>query len=152
MRWFRKRNETTEHEYVEERLSAYLDGELSQKEWAVVDRHLAACQSCQWNLATLKQTIQWTREMPAVPVPRVFTIPASAAPARRPRRNWGFVPLLQGATAIVALLLFFVMAGLGRSEKVGRGQRQGRRGPHASDAGFDCCLPSFGRVRRTTRC
>ncbi len=110
MTWVRKRDEKTEHGYVEERLSAYLDGELTPQERGIVERHLATCQDCHWNLDTLRQTVRWVQELPSVPVPRVFTIPVSAQPARAPRRRWG-VPLLQGATALVALMLVFVVAG-----------------------------------------
>jgi len=100
----------TEHEYVDERLSAYLDGELAPQERSVVERHLAGCPDCQWNLETLRQTVQWTRQLPTVPVPRVFTIPLPAQPQPTPRWRWS-LPLLQGATALVALLLVFVVAG-----------------------------------------
>jgi anti-sigma factor RsiW len=110
MSWVRKRDEKTEHGYVEERLSAYLDGELTQREKGIVERHLATCQDCRWDLDTLRQTVQWVQELPSVPVPRVFTIPVPAQPARSRRRRWG-VPLLQGATALVALMLVFVVAG-----------------------------------------
>lgn len=105
-----KRNDKTEHRDVEDRLSAYMDGQLSSRERRVVEGHLAQCQHCQWNLATLQRTVQWMRELPPVPVPRVFTIPVPAQPAPAPRWRWR-VPLLQGATAVVALLLFFVAAG-----------------------------------------
>lgn len=102
---------TTEHRYVEERLSAYLDGRLSSQEQRVVEHHLARCPACRWNLRTLRQTVQWTRELPMVPVPRAFTLPvaprARAVPS--PRRSW--LPVLQGATALVALLLVVVVAG-----------------------------------------
>jgi hypothetical protein len=106
----RKENGTTEHRYAEERLSAYLDGELTAQERAAVERHVAGCQACQWNLETLRQTVQWTRELPSVPVPRVFTVPVPAKPMRAPRWRWT-APVLQGATVLAALLLFFVVAG-----------------------------------------
>ncbi|MFC2037322.1 zf-HC2 domain-containing protein [Chloroflexota bacterium] len=109
MSWLRTRNDTIDHRYVEERLSAYLDGELSRGEQKAIDGHLATCQACRWHLDTLRQTVQWTRELPTIPVPRVFTIPARPAPA--PRRRWNFVPVLQGATALVALLLVIMVAG-----------------------------------------
>jgi hypothetical protein len=108
---FGKRIGQTEHQYVAERLSAYLDGELPPSERSVVEHHVGACQSCQWDLATLRQSVQWTRELPTIPLPRAFTIPAPAQPRRAARRRWTFLPLLQGATALVALLLFFVVAG-----------------------------------------
>ncbi len=102
---------TIEHRYVEERLSAYLDGRLSSQEQRVVEHHLARCPACRWNLRTLRQTVQWTRELPTVPVPRAFTLPVAprARAVPRPRRSW--LPVLQGATALVALLLVVVVAG-----------------------------------------
>lgn len=109
MSWFGKRMPRTDHRYVEERLSAYLDGELSPPEQQAVDKHLAACEACQWHLDTLRQTVSWTRDLPTILVPRVFTLPVQAQPA--PRRIWNLVPLLQGATAVVALLFVFVVAG-----------------------------------------
>ena len=111
MSWLRKDRDKTEHGYVAERLSAYLDGQLTSQEQAAVDRHVTTCEVCRWDLATLRQTVQWTRELPTVPVPRVFTIPVEAQPERPARRPWRLVPVLQGATALVALLLFFVVAG-----------------------------------------
>jgi len=110
MAWMPKSTPKTEHEYVGERLSAYIDGELPPEEQGVVERHLASCQDCQWNLATLRQTVQWTRELPTVPVPHVFTIPVAARLDRARRWRWS-LPVLQGATASVALLLVFVVAG-----------------------------------------
>ena len=106
-----KPNGKDKHEYYEQRLSAYLDGELAPGEHDAVERHLSTCQSCQWDLDTLRQTVQWMGELPTVPLPRVFTIPAPAQPEQAPRRRWGFLPVLQGATALVALLLFFAVAG-----------------------------------------
>ena len=110
MAWMPKSTPKTEHKYVDQRLSAYIDGELPPEEQGVVERHLASCQDCQWNLDTLRQTVQWTRELPTVPVPRVFTVPIAARPERARRWRWS-LPLLQGATALVALLLVFMVAG-----------------------------------------
>ena len=102
---------TTEHGYFEERLSAYLDGELASREHEAVEHHLETCSACQWDLETLGQTIQWTRELPTLAVPRVFTIPVPAEPERSSRRRWNFLPVLQGATALIAMLLVFAVAG-----------------------------------------
>jgi anti-sigma factor RsiW len=117
---FGKPNATTEHTYFEERLSAYLDDELLPQEQAAVEEHLATCEACQWDLDTLRQTIQWTRDLPTLTVPRVFTVPTPAEPERAARQRWRLVPVMQGATALIALLLFFVVAGdyllLGRSQ------------------------------------
>jgi anti-sigma factor RsiW len=108
---FQKDRKRTEHKEVEQQVSAYLDGELSSQERRVVEHHLDTCEACQWNLETLRQTVQWTQELPTVQVPRVFTIRAPAEPARKARRRWNFLPVLQGATALVALLLIFAVAG-----------------------------------------
>ena len=110
MSWFRQRDDTTEHSYFEERLSAYVDGELSPRERETVEEHLVECPACRWDLSTLRQTVQWSSELPTVQVPRVFTIPVPAEPVRAPRRRWT-LPVLQGATALVALLLVFAVAG-----------------------------------------
>jgi anti-sigma factor RsiW len=110
MSWLERRDKQNKHSYFQERLSAYLDGELVPREKEAVEQHLAGCSSCRWEVETLRQTVQWTAELPAVPIPRVFTIPAQAEPARA-RRRWRLVPALQAATALVALLLFFAVAG-----------------------------------------
>jgi hypothetical protein len=102
---------TTEHGFFEERLSAYLDGELTPREHEAMKHHLETCPACQWELETLSQTIQWMRELPTLTVPRVFTVPAPAEPARPARRRWNFLPVLQGATALIAVLLVFAVAG-----------------------------------------
>ena len=99
-----------EHRYVEEQLSAYLDGELVARERLLVEQHLAECPACQWKLDTLRQTVQWAQELPTVSIPRVFTVPVPPEPARAPRWGW-MTPLMQGATALVAVLLVFVVAG-----------------------------------------
>ncbi|MEJ2736168.1 MAG: zf-HC2 domain-containing protein [Anaerolineae bacterium] len=108
---FGKRDAKTKHTYFEERLSAYLDDELLPQEQAAVEEHVATCEACQWDLDTLRQTVQWTRELPTLTVPRVFTVPAPAEHERAARRRWRLVPVMQGATALIALLLFFVVAG-----------------------------------------
>jgi hypothetical protein len=111
MSWFVKRDKTTRHSYFEERLSAYIDGELTPREQESVKQHLATCTTCRWNLSTLEQTVQRASELPTVQVPRAFTIPASVEPVRPTSRGWTLLPVLQGATALVALLLVFAVTG-----------------------------------------
>ncbi len=103
-----KNTENTEHTYVAERLCAYLDGELTAQEKASVERHLPECPHCQWELQTLRQTVQWMQEMPAVPLPCSFAIPVPAR--QKPRWSWT-VPVMQRATALVAAMLLLVVAG-----------------------------------------
>ncbi len=107
-----RKTEETGHDHVRERLSDYLDGQLLGKERQAVEEHLAACSSCRWDLQTLRQTVLWTRNLPTMPVPRSFTLPVPAgAPARAARPRWRLVPAFQLATALVAVLLFFAVAG-----------------------------------------
>ncbi len=113
MNWLRKKLDRTEDECCGEKLSAYIDRELAPEERVALERHLAECEDCRWNLETLRQTVEWSRDCAPVRVPRVFTIPVEmgapqAVRARRPA--WG-LPLLQGATALVALLFVVVVAG-----------------------------------------
>ena len=113
MNWFRRNKHRIEDECCEESLSAYLDCELSAEERATVERHLAKCEDCRSNLETLRQTVEWTRDCAPVRLPRVFTIPVeTAAPkAVKARRPAWALPALQGATALVAVLFIFVVAG-----------------------------------------
>ena len=113
MNWIRKNKHRIEDDCCAQRLSAYLDCELSAEERAAVERHLAKCEGCCWDLETLRQTVEWTRNCAPVRVPRAFTLPVEAAApqavrARRPA--WG-LPFLQGATALVALLFVVVVVG-----------------------------------------
>lgn len=101
---------TIEHGYFQERLSAYLDGELVPHEHEAVKHHLETCPACQWDLDTMGQTLQWTRDLPTLTVPRVFTVPVPVE-ERSSRRRWNFLPVLQGATALIAMLFVFAMAG-----------------------------------------
>ena len=102
---------TIDHGFFEERLSAYLDGELTPREYEAVEHHLETCPACQWEVETLGQTIQWTGELPTLTVPRVFTVPVPPEPVRSAGRRWNFLPVLQGATALIAVLLVFAVAG-----------------------------------------
>jgi hypothetical protein len=102
----------SEHERVEGSLSAYIDGELSAKEKAQVQKHLQECQACVENLATLRQTVALLRELPAIPAPRSFAVrPAPVRPkVRAVAPAWGY-GLLKGATALAALLLVLLIGG-----------------------------------------
>jgi hypothetical protein len=101
-----------EHQWVEESLSAYMDGELSSAETARVERHLRECEACSENLATLRQTVALLKELPAKPAPRSFAVRPARVKARRAvvPPAWGF-GLLKGATALAALLLVVLIGG-----------------------------------------
>ncbi len=103
-----KRFKRSEHERVEELLSAYIDGELSVEEATLVEKHLRDCSACTQDLETLRQTVNLVRQLPAVSPPRSFTISRLVVPERP--WAWGYV-YLRGATALAALLLIVLLAG-----------------------------------------
>jgi len=109
---FLRRGGKSEHEWVEESLSAYIDEELSAEEKARLERHLQECQACTESLSTLQKTVALVKELPAVPAPRSFAVRPSPVRAR-PRitaPGWGY-GLLKGATALAALLLVLLVGG-----------------------------------------
>ncbi len=104
--------QNTKHEYVLDRLSSYMDGQLPADEQARVEAHLRTCDSCRDDLRTLRWTHDLLQEVVPVPIPRSFVI--READVARPKRTWiGGRPLatLQWATALVAILLILVVTG-----------------------------------------
>jgi hypothetical protein len=102
----------SEHQWVEESLSAYIDDELTPRERARVEKHLEECQACADQLATLRQTVALVKELPMLRAPRSFAVrPAAvrAKPSPAPPA-WGY-GLLKGATALAALLLVLLIGG-----------------------------------------
>jgi hypothetical protein len=101
-----------EHQRIREMLSAYLDGELTPRDKARVERHLQECPACAEDLRTLRWTVGLVREVPSVPVPLPFTVPAPIPQRRaeRPRLGWTY-GFLRGATALAAVLLVLVLSG-----------------------------------------
>jgi hypothetical protein len=100
----------SEHQWVDESLSAYIDGELSPAEVERVEKHLEECSLCSESLTTLRQTVALVKELPLVPAPRSFAVrPAvvKARPSLAPPA-WGY-GLLKGATALAALLLVLIV-------------------------------------------
>src|SRR5512136_774671 len=98
-----------------ERLSAYLDNQLSSKEKAALEVRLAREPELNATLDELRQTVRALRTLPAVRPPRNFTLSArqlGAAPQRR------FFPVLRLATSLAALAMVLAFAGdfiLGRA-------------------------------------
>lgn len=113
------------HSQVAELLSAYIDDEVSVDERALVEEHLATCNSCVQDLATLRQTVTLLGELPRMAAPRPFTLRESdVRPVREPDRTvWWRLPWAQGLVGAVAVLLCVVVVGgvvlLGRGGMVG---------------------------------
>lgn len=94
-----------------ERLSAYLDGQVTPQERRQVESHLRTCPQCAWELESLRRTVSLLRQVRQVAVPRPLTLrEVDVRPVRTPQRAW-FLPYLQGATALVSLLLVVLVAG-----------------------------------------
>jgi anti-sigma factor RsiW len=102
----------SEHQWVGESLSAYIDGELTPRERTRVEQHLKECPACAEDLRTLRQTVALLKELPVIPAPRSFAVRPRVArvrPAVAPSA-WGY-GLLKGATAIAALLFVLLIGG-----------------------------------------
>ncbi|MDY7075856.1 MAG: hypothetical protein SXV54_02925 [Chloroflexota bacterium] len=100
----------------DERLSAYLDGEMSAGEWAHLEAQLVTDPALQAELDALRRTVELVRDLPSISVPRNFILPqttqARPQPARQVRlhRVWT-TPFLTAATTVVSLLFVAVLAG-----------------------------------------
>jgi anti-sigma factor RsiW len=62
-----------------EQLSALLDGEVSAEEKTRWEAHLATCQRCQQELASLRRTVALLRALPQPALPRSFELPIEVA-------------------------------------------------------------------------
>lgn len=97
-----------------DRLSAYLDGELSTEEGAVLERHLETCAECKAALEQLRRVVAWAGSYPGRapskdPWPHIETAIGKARPgvvSLENRRIRGrFVRMPQALAAGIALLL-----------------------------------------------
>ncbi len=95
------------HARLRELLSAYIDGEVSASETSRVEEHLAGCQECQDELASLRSTVGLLRRLPELAVPRSFGL--REAPQRRPTPTIVWTARL--ATSAAAVLLVALLLG-----------------------------------------
>jgi anti-sigma factor RsiW len=107
--WFLNGKKTVV-ERREETLSAYIDGELSPRERADLERALAKDPALRDELAALRQVVGVMHEVPQVRVPRSFTLdPAVYGRAKQPWLQ--FYPMLRAATVLATVALVFLFAG-----------------------------------------
>jgi len=94
-----------------ERLSAYLDGELSPAEQAELAAHLRDCEQCQRELAALRQTRALLRALPTPALPRDFSLPEQPVIAARRRAAPVWARPAQAIGTIAAMIgLAFLIA------------------------------------------
>lgn len=83
-------------------LSAYLDGELNARRREAIEAHLAGCDACRRELASLRQVSAclqaWTAPEPAPDLSARFA-ERLAARTKRPDARWLAVPWLRAAAA-----------------------------------------------------
>ncbi len=76
-----------DHEQVRERLSDYIEGELSEQERAAVEKHLETCQACRAEADALAQTLSLLSSLSPVQAPEGFASSVRHKMRRRGRRN-----------------------------------------------------------------
>ncbi len=92
---------------IEDLLSPYLDQTLNSVEQRKVEQHLASCQRCQEELASLRATVAWLHQAPAIMPRRSFTLAKQVGPASR-----RLTPVaLRLATAMVSVALVLLFTG-----------------------------------------
>ncbi len=97
--------------YVEERLSDYLDGTLSEKERAKVEAHLAQSESARASLEALRYTVNLLKQTPAPPLPRQFTLPVTSRAPAQGAPLW-LVWSLRGVGVAATVAFVALMVGL----------------------------------------
>jgi hypothetical protein len=95
-----------------EALSAYLDGQLAQKERARLEINLRDSQDLRTALDELRRTRAVLRSQPRLRAPRNFTLTSEMAGVRATQRSGSPVfPFFRLASALATLLLVLVFAG-----------------------------------------
>jgi len=51
---------------IQEKLSAYIDGDISSEERMLIDKHLKSCQQCNETLAEMKKTTEYVSGILAI--------------------------------------------------------------------------------------
>jgi len=101
------------HNQVSELLSAYLDNHVTADERGLVESHLSTCPDCTRELAVLRQTVGWLRQLPALPVPRSFTVrqPDATRTASRRAAWWRPGGAMRWAAGLAVLACVGLVSG-----------------------------------------
>jgi|GEM_PF-1024637 len=111
---------------MQERLSAYLDGDLSPEEMKEVAGHLSGCESCQAVLTELRQVRDALRSLPEVEVPA--DLHSSIMERLRPHmkqkkekkwfffridvKSWGYRQWIPVTAAMMVIVMFLSVGGV----------------------------------------
>ena len=87
-------------------LSLYLDNRLSAVSQPKLEGHLSECAACQEELVALRQTVQALQAIPALKIPRSFTISAAQARTLRPRPLYRAAQFAAAAAAAFLIISF----------------------------------------------
>ncbi len=94
-----------------ELLSAFLDGQVSQAERALIESHLRGCSLCREELESLRWTVSMVQALPRVRVPHAFTLSEAMVGARKPATGASWLGgLARGLGAVAAVALVVVLA------------------------------------------
>ena len=116
--------------WVTDRVSAFVDGELSSKEAARVKEHLADCASCRKQVEAVRRTARLLRSQPHVQPSATFDTELAvslrkikrdeAAASEWWRRIWRPIPVPQPVVAAAAFAVVVVVGGLLLGPQLGR--------------------------------
>lgn len=94
-----------------ELLSAFLDGQVSQAEHALIEGHLNRCDLCRDELESLRRTVALMQALPRVRVPHAFTLSEPMVRGRKPAVGVSWLGgLARGLGAVAAVALLVVLA------------------------------------------
>ena len=99
------------HRRFQERLSAYLDGELSPTDAVALESHLDSCDSCREEMAQISFFASALAELPGVDAPRSFALTPEhvAQPAAQPQAMRSVNSGLRMAGSVLAAALAVVL-------------------------------------------
>ncbi|HSP55873.1 MAG TPA: zf-HC2 domain-containing protein, partial [Dehalococcoidia bacterium] len=108
------------HRWYRDQLSAYLDGELADKDALRVNTHLESCDACAAALADFRAASALLSDLPDLNVPRSFALTAADVAPREPARvtglahsaNSGLRIAGAGLAAALAVVLVLDLGGI----------------------------------------
>ncbi len=98
------------HARYRDRLSAYIDGQLTPAETQRLESHLADCDHCRLQVAELRATAAALRALPELAVPRSFALTAAQAAPRSAPSAVSRTPALRAALPVAAAAFAVALA------------------------------------------